>query len=73
MHMSSAPTFRLFKERRPFVDGLSSVFDYTPLADAYHQSVTPAQADAEALAADFLATGNDLRSALNDYGYGGKR
>ena len=57
----------LRKEPFSFADGLSAVFDYTPVSANYHISPTPQIADARAIASDFLATGNDMRAALADY------
>ena len=55
--------------KRPysFADGLSAVFDYTPLSAKYNVSATPQIADAKAIASDFIVTGNDMRAALADY------
>jgi hypothetical protein len=55
--------------KRPFSfsEGLSAVFDYTPLSANYEVSATPQIADARAIGADFLVTGNDMRAALADY------
>jgi hypothetical protein len=56
--------------KRPFSfsEGLSAVFDYAPISASYHISATPQIADARAIASDFIATGNDMRAALSDYG-----
>jgi hypothetical protein len=55
--------------KRPFSfsDGLSAVFDHTPLSAEYIISPTPQAADARAMASDFIVTGNDMRAALSEY------
>jgi hypothetical protein len=50
-----------------FTDGLASVFDYKTITDGYNVSPTPQNADARAIASDFVVTGNDMRAALADY------
>jgi hypothetical protein len=59
----------LFLRKLPFsfIDGLTGVFDWTPLTDRYNIAPTPENADARAMASDFIITGNDLRSALAEY------
>ena len=69
--MSSSYTLQSLALRmRPFsfTDGLASAFDYTPLSRFYNVSPTPNAADARAIASDFIMTGNDMRTALADYG-----
>jgi len=69
--MSSSYTLQsLTLRKRPFsfTDGLASAFDYTPLTRSYNVSLTPNAADARAIASDFFMTGNDMRTALADYG-----
>ena len=51
-----------------FTEGLASAFDWTPVSQKYNVSPTPNAADARAIASDFIATGNDMRAALADYG-----
>jgi len=46
----------------------AAVFDYAPLSASYHISATPQIADARAISSDFITTGNDMRTALADYG-----
>jgi len=68
--MSRADLSRsLFLRTHPFtfIDGATGVFDWTPLTQRYHVSPTPQIADAQAIASDFIITGNDLRSALAEY------
>jgi hypothetical protein len=59
----------LFLRKRPFsfIDGADSVFDWTPITERYNIAPTAQNADAQAIASDFIITGNDLRTALADY------
>jgi hypothetical protein len=57
----------LRKQPFSFSAGLSVVFDYTPLTDSYHISATPQAAHAHAIASDFVAVGDDMRTALASY------
>jgi hypothetical protein len=56
--MTTTYTF-LFLRKQPFSfsDGLTDVFDYTPLSASYRVSPTPQIADARAMASDFFAVG----------------
>jgi hypothetical protein len=70
MHMSSTDLSRslfLRKHDFSFIDGATSIFDWTPITARYNIAPTPGNADARAIASDFIVTGNDLRSALADY------
>jgi len=60
----------LFLRKSPFTfsEGLASAFDWTPIRENYNISATPQIADACAMASDFIVTGNDLRTALSEYG-----
>lgn len=60
-------SLRLRKRAFSFVDGATAVFDWTPFTHYYNVSNTPQNADARAIASDFLVTGNDLRAALSEY------
>ena len=69
--MSTAQTLQSLTLRKhpfSFSEGLASAFDYTPVSQKYNVSPTPNAADARAIASDFIATGNDMRTALADYG-----
>ena len=61
-------TLSLLKHQFSFTEGLASAFDYTPFIRSYNVSPTPNAADARAIASDFIVTGNDMRTALADYG-----
>jgi hypothetical protein len=66
----TTPYSSLGLRNRPFSfsEGLASVFDYSPMTGNYNVSPTPQNADARAIGSDFIATGNDMRTALSDYG-----
>ena len=59
----------LFLRRQPFsfIDGAASIFDWSPITERYNMAPTAENADARAIASDFIITGNDLRSALAEY------
>lgn len=64
----NSPTFRLFNECPTFLTGFTSVFDlYQPLEDKYKTDSTEQHADSNSLESDWLAVGNDMRSALSKY------
>jgi hypothetical protein len=65
--MDLSQSLFLRKQAFSFIDGATSVFDWTPLTDRYNIAPTPENADARAMASDFIITGNDLRSALAEY------
>lgn len=48
-----------------FTAGAARVFDLWGAFDAYNISETPAEADARALASDWLITGQDLADAMD--------
>lgn len=62
------PTLFLRRRRFSLVDGLARVFPDTPVTAGYHTAPTADAADAQAIAADFLITGDDLRAALALHG-----
>jgi hypothetical protein len=59
----------LFLRSQPFsfIDGAASIFDWSPITERYNMAPTAENADARAIASDFIITGNDLRSALAEY------
>ena len=59
----------LFLRSQPFsfIDGAASIFDWSPITERYNIAPTAENADARAIASDFIITGNDLRSALAEY------
>jgi hypothetical protein len=65
---TSFTSLGLRKRSFSFSEGLAAVFDHAPLSDSYHVSATPQIADAHAIGSDFIATGNDMRAALSEYG-----
>jgi len=52
------------------ISGLGRCLDIGGTYDGYNVSATPEQADSRALAADFAATGGDMRSALKQFAAG---
>jgi hypothetical protein len=50
-----------------FLSGAARAFDLYGLYDAYNASATPLEADARALAADWIVTGQDLQDAIDDF------
>jgi hypothetical protein len=63
----NSPTFRLFKKRPSFLDGVASLVNLAPNADRYRQSKTPQEADVDSLQSDWLAIGADLHNAIDAY------
>ncbi|MBI2551870.1 hypothetical protein HYW17_01040 [Candidatus Uhrbacteria bacterium] len=59
-------TFYLFA-KPSFIEGVGRVLDLGGVLDTYNISTTPAEADAKALRTDWMAVGNDLRSAMQQY------
>ena len=50
-----------------FLSGAARTLDLYGLYDAYNVSTTPVEADARALAADWIITGQDLQDAIDDF------
>jgi hypothetical protein len=50
-----------------FLSGLSRTLDLHGLYDAYNASATPVEADARALAADWIVVGQDLQDAVDEF------
>jgi hypothetical protein len=50
-----------------FASGASRVLDLWGQFDIYNISATPAEADAKAIAADWLVVGQDIFEAVEDY------
>lgn len=48
-----------------FLSGASRTLDLFGLYDAYNKSVTTAEADARAIAADWIVTGQDVAEAMD--------
>lgn len=58
--------FYLFA-RPTFFSGMGRIFDFTSSLNEYNESKTPSEADAKALYLDWLAVGQDLQSAFDEY------
>ncbi|MGL6096217.1 MAG: hypothetical protein ACRC7O_10530 [Fimbriiglobus sp.] len=58
-------TFTTHLFARPsFTEGVARLFDWTGELNEYNSSATPEEADAEALRADWMATGEDIAAAI---------
>lgn len=53
-------------ERPSFSEGVSRIFDWFGGLNDYNVTDTPAEADAQALAADWHTVGDDLRNAIDN-------
>ncbi|MEK7117595.1 MAG: hypothetical protein AAB861_02360 [Patescibacteria group bacterium] len=60
-------SFRLFKKRPSFIDGVSSIIDHSNLGSRYNFDKTEKEADVKSLYADWLAVGEDMKKAINTY------
>lgn len=62
------PTYSGILFARPsFLEGMARVLDFGNTLTEYNTSVTPQQADAVAIAADWRAVGDDIRSAIREF------
>ena len=50
-----------------FFSGAARLLDLWGQYDQYNQSLTPAEADARAIAADWIITGQDLQDAMEEF------
>jgi hypothetical protein len=50
-----------------FLSGFGRTLDLHGLYDAYNISATPLEADARALAADWIVTGQDLQDTIDEF------
>jgi hypothetical protein len=50
-----------------FLSGLGRTLDLHGLYDAYNASTTPLEADARAVAADWIIVGQDLQDAIDEF------
>ena len=64
MHLSTSYLYA----RPSFVEGVSRLIDFGNTLQQYNISLNHNQADALALYFDWLAIGNDLTNAMNQYG-----
>ena len=62
-------TFRLFKKRAfsPFMDGMSSIWDYSDSRDLYNFDESDSKADRNSIESDWLQVGQDLRFVMHNY------
>jgi len=66
--LNTVQSLTLRKQPFSFTEGLAAAFDWTPVSRSYNISATPQAADARAIASDFIVTGDDMRTALAEYG-----
>lgn len=52
-------------ERPSFTEGIARIFDWFGGLNEYNESDTPADADHQAMAADWYTVGDDLRNAID--------
>ncbi len=50
-----------------FIGGMARVLDIGSTLTEYNTSSTPEKADLEALSSDWVVTGNDIRSAMDNF------
>jgi len=53
--------------RPSFIEGVARVVDLGGTLQIYNGSITPKEADARALVADWLAVGEDIHAAMSEY------
>lgn len=61
----SSPTFRLFKKRMSFSDGMGSLICPSGSKERYNFDNTKEAADFNSLYADWLAIGEDMKKAID--------
>ena len=59
-------TFGLFA-RPSFLEGVGRLIDFGGTLNEYNTSATPDEADYQALASDWWAIGNELRTAMKEF------
>ena len=64
---STTHSFRLFKTRPSFLDGMASMMDFSEVQERYNIDATEKEADIKSLQADWLAIGKDMRKAIEIY------
>lgn len=67
MNLSHTPSFRLFKKKLSFTDGVASLIDFSENQSRYHIDATEKEADMNALRSDWLAIGSDMKKAIEQY------
>ena len=60
-------TFRLFKKRPSFLDGMASLIDMSPSINKYNTDKTEKDADIKSIQADWLTVGKDMKDAIEKY------
>jgi hypothetical protein len=65
----NSPTFRIMRKKQSFIDGVSSVVDFFGNEkEKYYFDKTEKEADANSIYADWVAVGNDMKEAIDNYG-----
>lgn len=64
---SNTHSFRLFRARPSFIDGMASIMDFSEIQERYNIDATEKEADLKSLQADWLAIGKDMRKAIEIY------
>lgn len=67
-------TFRLFKKKKvsPFIEGMAAIIDPS-ISTQYNFDATDTEADFNAIRADWLQVGKDLREAMREYAAGKRK
>lgn len=60
-------TYYLFA-RPSFIEGVGRIFDFGNSLNKYNDSESENEADAKALYSDWVTVGNDMSTAMEDYG-----
>ncbi len=60
-------TFRLFRDSPSFLEGTVSMLDFSDGTQLYNYDKTEKEADLNSIRADWLAVGNDLKNAIDEY------
>ena len=66
---TNSSTFRLFKKKAvsPFVEGMAAILDPSGPERMYKYDRTGADADRNAICADWQQVGRDLRASMSEY------
>ena len=64
---SHTHTFRLFKKKLSFTDGIASILDFSGVHERYNIDASEKEADLKSIQADWLAIGKDMKKAIDIY------
>ncbi len=65
--MNGSYTFRLLKQQQGFLQGVGAILDLSNPRSKYNYNESETAADCESLQADWLAIGEDMQHAINQY------